>query len=310
MKRFFLCALMATFAFTALAQELNVGSVNVRFLTPRDNKKHNGWDERKGYLCDMINLEAFDVFGAQEVKKQQLDDMLAALPDYRYIGVGRDDGADKGEFCPVFYRKDKLKMLDGGTFWLSETPDKVSKGWDGMCRRVCSWGYFQRKSDKTRFYFLCTHLDHRGKVAKTEGAKLVVNWIKEHCKGENVIVVGDFNANQNSKYYRVFSESGILNDTYDVAKYRFAPTGTFSAFNPERYTTERIDHIFVTNDIKVSRYGMLTYHYFRDMKGELKAMDTAAPTEIKGENRDVKCISDHYPVQSWITLKKSPKTKR
>lgn len=310
MKRFFLCALMATFAFTALAQELNVGSVNVRFLTPRDNKKHNGWDERKGYLCDMINLEAFDVFGAQEVKKQQLDDMLAALPDYRYIGVGRDDGADKGEFCPVFYRKDKLKMLDGGTFWLSETPDKVSKGWDGMCRRVCSWGYFQRKSDKTRFYFLCTHLDHRGKVAKTEGAKLVVNWIKEHCKGENAIVVGDFNANQNSKYYRVFSESGILNDTYDVAKYRFAPTGTFSAFNPERYTTERIDHIFVTNDIKVSRYGMLTYHYFRDMKGELKAMDTAAPTEIKGENRDVKCISDHYPVQSWITLKKSPKTKR
>lgn len=310
MKRFFLCALMATFAFTALAQELNVGSVNVRFLTPRDNKKHNGWDERKGYLCDMINLEAFDVFGAQEVKKQQLDDMLAALPDYRYIGVGRDDGANKGEFCPVFYRKDKFKMLDGGTFWLSETPDKVSKGWDGMCRRVCSWGYFQRKSDKTRFYFLCTHLDHRGKVAKTEGAKLVVNWIKEHCKGENAIVVGDFNANQNSKYYRVFSESGILNDTYDVAKYRFAPTGTFSAFNPERYTTERIDHIFVTNDIKVSRYGMLTYHYFRDMKGELKAMDTAAPTEIKGENRDVKCISDHYPVQSWITLKKSPKTKR
>ena len=310
MKRVFLAALMAMFAISAIAQELNVASVNVRFAAKGDYKRHNGWDQRKGYLCDMINHEAFDVFGAQEVRKEQLDDMLAALPDYRYIGVARDDGKDKGEFCPVFYRKDKLKMLDGGTFWLSETPDKVSKGWDGMCRRVCSWGYFQRKSDKVRFYFLSTHLDHRGRVAKTEGAKLVVNWIKEHCKGENVIVVGDFNANQNSKYYRVFSESGILNDTYDVAKYRFAPTGTFSAFNPERYTTERIDHIFVTNDIKVSRYGMLTYHYFRDMKGELKAMDTAAPAEIKGENRDVKCISDHYPVQSWITLKKSPKTKR
>ena len=310
MKRIFVCALMALFAFTAFAQELNVASVNVRLLAKGDYKKHNGWDLRKGYLCDMINLEAFDVFGAQEVKKPQLDDMLKALPDYRYIGVGRDDGAEKGEYCPVFYRKDKLKMLDGGTFWLSETPDKVSKGWDGLCRRICSWGYFQRKSDKTRFYFLCIHLDHRGKVAKMEGAKQVVNWIKEHCKGENVIVVGDFNANQNSKYYRVFSESGILNDTYDVAKYRFAPTGTFSAFNPNRYTTERIDHIFVTNDIKVSRYGTLTYHYFRDMKGELKEMETAAPKEIKGENRDVKCISDHYPVQSWITLKKSPKTKR
>ena len=310
MKRVFLSALMALFAISAIAQELNVASVNVRFAAKGDYKRHNGWDQRKGYLCDMINHEAFDVFGAQEVKKEQLDDMLAALPDYRYIGVARDDGKDKGEFCPVFYRKDKLKMLDGGTFWLSETPDKVSKGWDGMCRRVCSWGKFLRKSDKSTFYFLCIHLDHRGKVAKMEGAKQVVNWIKENCKGENVIVVGDFNANQKSKYYQVFSESGILKDTYDVAKYRFAPTGTFSAFNPERYTTERIDHIFVTNDIKVSRYGMLTYHYFRDMKGELKAMDTAAPTEIKGENRDVKCISDHYPVQSWITLKKSPKTKR
>lgn len=301
---------MALFAISAIAQELNVASVNVRFAAKGDYKRHNGWDQRKGYLCDMINHEAFDVFGAQEVKKEQLDDMCKRLPDYKYIGVARDDGKDKGEFCPVFYRKDKLKMLDGGTFWLSETPDKVSKGWDGMCRRVCSWGKFLRKSDKSTFYFLCIHLDHRGKVAKMEGAKLVVNWIKENCKGENVIVVGDFNANQKSKYYQVFSESGILKDTYDVAKYRFAPTGTFSAFNPERYTTERIDHIFVTNDIKVSRYGMLTYHYFRDMKGELKAMDTAAPTEIKGENRDVKCISDHYPVQSWITLKKSPKTKR
>lgn len=310
MKRTFVCALMALFAFTAFAQELNVASVNVRLLAKGDYKKHNGWDLRKGYLCDMINLEAFDVFGAQEVKKQQLDDMLKALPDYRYIGVGRDDGAEKGEYCPVFYRKDKLKMLDGGTFWLSETPEKVSKGWDGLCRRICSWGYFQRKSDKTRFYFLCIHLDHRGKVAKMEGAKQVVNWIKEHCKGENAIVVGDFNANQKSKYYQVFSESGILKDTYDVAKYRFAPTGTFSAFNPNRYTTERIDHIFVTNDIKVSRYGTLTYHYFRDMKGELKEMETAAPKEIKGENRDVKCISDHYPVQSWITLKKTAKKKR
>ena len=302
-------AMMAIFAFVASAQELNVGSINVRLLAKGDYKKHNGWDQRKAQLCDMINLEAFDVFGSQEVKKPQLDDMLAALPAYRYVGVGRDDGHEKGEYSPVFYRKDKFKLLDSGTFWLSETPDQVSKGWDGLCRRVCSWAYLQRKSDKTCFYFLSTHLDHRGKVAKMEGAKLIVKFVKEHCKGENVIIVGDFNVAQDSEPYKVFAESGILNDTYDIAKYRFAPTGTFNAFDPRRYTTTRIDHIFVSNGIKVSRYGTLTYHYFRNMKAEEQDMGSAAPKEIKGENRDVKCLSDHYPVQSFITLMPSATTK-
>ena len=301
---------MALFAVVVSAQELNVGSINVRLLAKGDYKKHNGWDLRKGYLCDMINLEAFDVFGAQEVKKPQLDDMLAALPEYRYVGVGRDDGKEKGEYSPVFYRNDKFKLLNSGTFWLSETPDQVSKGWDGLCRRVCSWAYLQRKSDKVCFYFLSTHLDHKGKVAKMEGAKLIVKFIKEQCKGENVIIVGDFNVNQGSEPYKVFAESGVLNDTYDIAKYRFAPTGTFNSFEPRRYTDKRIDHIFVSKGISVSRYGTLTYHYFRDMKAEEQDMGSAAPKEIKGENRDVKCLSDHYAVQSFITLNGAAKPKK
>ena len=305
MRKNFLCVVMALFAVIASAQELNVASLNVRLLSSRDNKRHNGWDLRKGYLCDMINLEAFDVFGAQEVKKPQLDDMLAMLPDYRYVGVGRDDGATKGEYSPVFYRKDKFKLLDSGTFWLSETPDQVSKGWDGLCRRVCSWAYLQRKSDKTRFYFLSTHLDHKGKVAKMEGAKLIVKFIEEHCKGENVVIVGDFNVNQGSAPYNVFAKSGVLNDTYDIAKYRFAPTGTGHGFRPAWFTQRRIDHIFVSKGIKASRYGVLTYHYYRDINAPEEAMETAAPKEIKGENREIHCLSDHYTIQSFITLKKS-----
>jgi endonuclease/exonuclease/phosphatase family metal-dependent hydrolase len=310
MRKILLSAMAALFAFTASAQELNVGSINVRLLAKGDYKKHNGWDERKSYLCDMINFEAFDIFGAQEVKKPQLDDMLALLPDYTYIGVGRDDGKEKGEYSPVFYRKKDFKLLASGTFWLSETPDKVSKGWDGLCRRVCTWGYFQRKSDKSRFYFLSTHLDHRGAVAKMEGAKLIVKFMKEKCKGENAIVVGDFNVVQDSEPYNVFAKCGFLNDTYEAAKYRFAPNGTFSGFNPYSFTSRRIDHIFVTNDIKVSRYGTLTYHYYRNKKGVEQEMDTAAPKEIKGENREIKCPSDHYPVQSFITLKTTPKSKK
>ena len=319
MRRIFLSAMMAMFAFTAMAQELNVGSFNIRNGSPLregqarptkgDYKNYNGWDDRKQYVCDMINLEAFDVFGSQEVKHKQLVEMMAMLPDYAYVGVARDDGAEKGEYCPVFYRKKEFKLLNSGTFWLSETPNEVSKGWDGHCRRICTWAHLERKSDKARFYFLSTHLDHRGKVAQTEGAKLVLDWIKKNCKGQQVIVVGDYNVSQTSDCYKIFSESGILEDTYELAKYRFAPTGTFNGFNPKRYTTYRIDHIFVSKGTKVSRYGVLTYHYFRDMKAEEEAMETAAPKEIKGENRDSKCISDHYAIQSFITLKGGKRSK-
>ena len=94
-----------------------------------------------------------------------------------------------------------------------------------------------------------------------------------------------------------------MKDTYEAAKYRFAPTGTFNGFNPRRYTTHRIDHIFVSKKLKVSRYGVLTYHYFRDMKAKEEAMDTLAPKEVKGENRETKCLTDHYAVQAFVTLK-------
>ena len=148
------------------------------------------------------------------------------------------------------------------------------------------------------------HLDHRVKAAQENGAKLVLDFIKTKCKkSANVILTGDFNVTQESAVYDIFAKSGILKDTYDVAKYRFAPTGTFNGFNPNRYTTHRIDHIFVSKGTKVSRYGVLTYHYFRDMNAELQEMETAAPKDIKGENRDSKCISDHYAVQAWVTLK-------
>lgn len=304
MKKLFLSAMMALFAFTAVAQELNVASFNIRQNNRGDYKSNNGWAQRRDVLCDMINFEAFEIFGVQEAKPEQLQDMVARMPDYKYIGVGRDDGKTKGEHSAIFYRKGDFKVIDHGTFWLSETPDEVSYGWGAKHRRICTWGLFVDKKSKTKFYFLNLHLDHRVKAAQENGAKLVLDFVKTKCKkGVNVIVTGDFNVTQESDVYDIFAKSGILQDTYDVAKYRFAPTGTFNGFNPNRYTTHRIDHIFVSKGTKVSRYGVLTYHYFRDMKAELQEMETAAPKDIKGENRDSKCISDHYAIQSFITLK-------
>lgn len=304
MKRLFILLVAQFFAVAVVAQELNVGSVNIRYGAKGDYKKHNGWTERRDYMCDVLNLERFDVFGAQEVLKVQLDDMLERLPDYGYIGVARDDGEAKGEFSPIFYNKSRVKLLKSGTFWLSETPDEVSKGWDGLCRRVCTWGLFQDKLTKKKFYHFNTHLDHRGKVAQMEGAQLIIDTIKAMCpKGANVIVTGDFNVIQGSSCYNLFANCGLLKDCFESAKYRFAPTGTFQGFNPARYTSHRIDHIFVANALPVSRYGVLTYHYYRDINSVEREMETSAPVEVKGEDREIKCVSDHYFIQAWVTLK-------
>ena len=310
MKRIIILFAAAAFALSASAQELNVASFNIRngkSLKPGqelpkkgDYAKWNGWDHRKQILCDMINLEAFDIFGSQEVRKGQLDDMLAMLPDYDYIGVGRDKGDDRGEFSPVFYRKDKFEKLDGGTFWLSPTPNVPSKGWDAKYNRICSWGKFLHKESGKKVYFLNVHFDHRGVQARIEASKQIAEYVKKNCKGATVILSGDFNVTQNSDSYKVLATSKVLKDTYDLAKYRFEPTGTFNGFNPRRFTNCRIDHLFVSKGVKVSRWDVLTYHYYFD---KYAAEGKVAPADIKTDKREVKCISDHYAIQAWVTLK-------
>ena len=314
MRRIFVTLLAVATALSVSAQEMNVATFNVRVGAPRksetaprkgDYKKYNGWDDRKNILCDMINFESFDVFGVQEARYPQITDMLERLPDYAYIGVGREDGEHKGEHCAIFYRKKEYKVLDQGNFWLSETPDVPSKGWGAKYYRVCTWGLFQNKKTKELFYLINTHVNWG--VASVNSANMLVEFIKTKCtKTDNVILMADFNATQDSDLYKIITSNGMA-DTYESSKYRFAPTGTGQGFRPNYFTKRRIDHIFVSEGIKSSRYGVLTYHYFRNMEGELKDMDTAAPKEIKGEDRDVKCISDHYTVQSFITLKPSVK---
>ena len=317
MKRIVLATLIALFAISVSAQEMNVATFNVRVGGPRksataprrgDYKKYNGWDDRKGYLCDMIQFEAFDVFGVQEARYPQIADMLERMPEYAYIGVGRDDGEQKGEHCAIFYQKKKFKVLEQGNFWLSETPDVPSKGWGAKYYRICTWGLFQNKKTKETFYFINTHVNWG--VASVNSANLILKFINEKCtKTDNVILMADFNATQDSDLYKIITSNGF-EDTYESSKYRFAPTGTGQGFRTNFFTKRRIDHIFVSEGIKSSRYGVLTYHYYRDMQGEEEGMGSAAPKEIKGENREIHCLSDHYAVQSFITLKNEKKSKK
>ncbi len=299
MKRVLTLTLFAFAALSVWAQSLNVGSYNIRMHSKVDYKNGDGWTSRRDIMCDLVAFTAFDIFGAQEVCHDQLEDMLQRLPEYNYIGVARDDGKTKGEYSPIFYRSDRFELLDSGTFWLSETPNEVSYGWDAACRRVCSWGHFKDKLTKKKFWFFNTHMDHKGKTARTEGAKLVIEKIKQMCgKDAKVILTGDFNVAQNSPAYNTFAQSGIIKDAYDLAPIKYAPAGTFNSFKVGNHSQKRIDHIFVA-DCNVKRYGILTYHYWSDNEGAESNL-TDAPKEISAQHRGVHLPSDHYPVQIFV----------
>ena len=293
MKRLFLYALLLL-SFQLSAQQLMVGSYNIRYKNWNDSVQGNVWNKRCQVICDQLNFMAPDVFGAQEVLYGQLQDMKAALDGYDYIGIGRDDGERAGEHEAIFYKTDKIKLLDHGDFWLSETPEKPGLGWDAVCIRICTWGKFSL--DETVFYYFNLHMDHVGVIARREAAKLVVARIREIAQGAPVVLTGDFNVDQTNEIYTIFTESGLLKDSYDAARIRFAENGTFNAFKTEYYTTSRIDHVFVSPEIQVESYGVLTNSYWTpdETIDTLKAFD--APQEISFDKYIRRNPSDHYPV--------------
>ncbi len=293
MKKLLLFALLLV-SFQLSAQQLMVGSYNIRYKNWNDSVQGNQWPKRCQVICDQLNFMAPEVFGAQEVLYGQLQDMKQALDGYDYIGIGRDDGERAGEHEAIFYKTDKIKLLDHGDFWLSETPEKPGLGWDAVCIRICTWGKFSM--DEKAFYYFNLHMDHVGVVARREAAKLVVARIREIAQGAPVVLTGDFNVDQTNEIYAIFTESGLLKDSYDAARIRFAENGTFNAFKTEYYTTSRIDHVFVSPEIQVESYGVLTNSYWTpdETIDTLKAFD--APQEISFDKYIRRNPSDHYPV--------------
>ena len=232
------------------AQQLYVGTYNIRYNNPNDEKEGNAWTQRYSHLCDFINFEQPEIFGTQEVLVDQLHDLMKGLDSYGYIGVGRDDGKEKGEYAAIFYKKNQLSLLDSGNFWLSSTPERASLGWDAACIRICTWGKFQDKVSGKQFYFFNTHMDHVGTVARRESARLILKRINQLSKGLPTILTGDFNVDQTDEIYQIFSNSGVLRDCYTNALQRMTPTGTWNDFMQDSRSKSRIDHIFVSSDFK------------------------------------------------------------
>ena len=187
------CAVASVTAFSAAAQTLSAGTYNVRQLNAGDDARGDGWERRLPVIASLVRFHDFDIFGAQEVFHSQLEDLLGALPGYGYTGVGRDDGAEAGEYSVVFYKRDRFELLDSGHFWLAEDPSRPNRGWDAKYVRICCWGRFLDRQTKERFWFFTLHTDHKGERAQSESCRLALDKIRTMCRGERAVLTGDFN---------------------------------------------------------------------------------------------------------------------
>lgn len=306
MKRLILSLVAAVICLLqAGAVELKLGTFNIRYSNANDSVAGNGWSQRAPYVAGLIRFHDFDIIGTQEGKYHQLRDILSMLPGYDFIGVGRDDGVHAGEHSAIFYKTDCFDVVDHGDFWLSETPEKPSKGWDApMHKRICTWGKFRDRQSGETVLFINLHMDHKGVKAREESARLVLERIGQIAGDLPVIVTGDFNADQHSKPYQVLRDSGVLSDSFETADFRYAPNGTYFAFEPSRFTEKRIDHLFVNSGFHVKRYGVLTDTYRARLTPEQKASGKERVSAKSPDYTD-RTPSDHYPIMIVVdTVKK------
>jgi endonuclease/exonuclease/phosphatase family metal-dependent hydrolase len=252
-----------------------VASYNIRFNNPHDNE--NWWGHRKEATVDLLKANDLISFGVQEAVLNQMEYLDSNLENYSYVGVGRDDGKTSGEYSAIFYRKD-LKLITSGTFWLSPTPDKVSKGWDAALPRVCTYAQFEME-DGNRFWHFNTHFDHVGVEARAESAQLIVDKIKEMTgKRDAVILTGDFNVTPDTDPYANIVK--YMDDDLEKSKGKLiGPIGTFSGFDVNSKLERRIDYIFSRN------LEVLSYSHLDDKR------DNGL------------WVSDHLPVVATFSLK-------
>ncbi|HEY1008259.1 MAG TPA: endonuclease/exonuclease/phosphatase family protein [Sphingobacteriaceae bacterium] len=273
----FLAALFLMISLVVQAQTYRIATYNLRFDNPSDTG--NLWAVRGPVAIDLIRFHDFDIFGTQEALIHQLEAVTSALPQYARTGVGRSDGKEAGEFSAIFYRKDRFRLLKHGDFWLSETPDRPSLGWDATCcNRICSWGQFQDIRSGKKFYVFNAHFDHQGKVARVESARLVLKKINAIAGSEPVVLTGDFNGDHDSGWYRILEASELLKDTFREVKHPYITNPTFNNFGRELGGRSVIDHIFISRHFRTLKWGVLTDSY------------------------GGKYPSDHFPVVADLTL--------
>lgn len=243
------------------AQDLQVMTFNIRLHVASDSL--NAWPYRRDNLASQIRFYNVHLLGVQEALHDQMVDLKDRLPGFRYVGVGRDDGKEKGEYSAIFYDTTRLQALQSGTFWLSLTPEVPgSKSWDAAITRIVTWAKLKdRKKGKTFFAFN-THFDHMGKEARRESAKLLLQKVAGIAGNTPAIVTGDFNAIPADEPIRVVMDKSnplhLTNAKEISSAPHYGPTGTFNGFGPKERDDQPIDYIFLKGPWKVKKHATLS----------------------------------------------------
>lgn len=256
-------------------QSITVMTYNIRLDTPVDSV--NQWPKRMHKVFALIRKYDPDILGVQEAIHHQLMDLLKNLPEYDYIGVGRDDGKTNGEYSAILYKKDRFAILQQSTFWLSQTPDVPgSKNWDAAITRVASWGKLKDNKTKTTFLVINTHFDHIGKEARRKSAELLKQKALELGQNIPLIITGDLNCTREEPPYAAMMDpKGIAL----IDPVPGMPPGTFCSFKVNSITCRAIDYIFHSTNWIATGYTVI-----QDNDGKYYP-------------------SDHLPVLTTLTMK-------
>jgi len=278
-----LAVLLATPAAAARDDDrtaLRAMTYNIRLDLASDGA--NSWAYRQQMVGAVIRHEAPDLLGLQEVLHAQKRDLELALPEYQLVGVARDDGREKGEYSSLAFRRERFKLIDSGTFWLSETPDVPGKGWDAAFPRIATWAVLRDRKSRQSIRVINTHFDHIGLVARQQSAAQLLRWINVGAAAKlPTILMGDLNSTPDDPGYKLFAEtqtSGLRDARLASRTPAYGPPGTFNAFKFDRDAPAPIDHVFVSGGFSVESYSVVTQHW----GGRLP--------------------SDHYPVVVDVTF--------
>ncbi|MFP4548740.1 MAG: endonuclease/exonuclease/phosphatase family protein [Fidelibacterota bacterium] len=276
-KRVVWVLLLVIFTGCSQNQSQNVMSFNIRFDSAQDGI--NRWTNRKEMVRNLFYEKNIDIAGLQEVLPNQFKYLSENLQEYDIYGVGRDDGQQAGEYCPILYRKARFELLESNTFWLSETPEKPGNlCWNTVCNRICSWVKVKDRKSRETWYFFNTHLSHVSNPAREKSVELLLSKIDKIAGDSKFILTGDFNFQMDSKAYQklIGNDNLILHNSADLAQYNYREGDhTYNGWGQGNYRPI-IDYIFVSENFHAEEYSIL-------MKKEGKVF-----------------ISDHYPVIAKI----------
>jgi len=265
--------ILFTISSNIYSQPHSIISYNIRYDNNWDIE--NSWKIRRNKISQILVQYSPSIIGIQEGLLNQVQYIDSSLIDYDYVGVGRDDGKKKGEFCAIYFDTTRYVLLKNSTFWLSETPDTISVGWDAALERICTYGLFKDRITKEELLVFNTHFDHIGVVAREKSSELILKRInKINHRSLPVILMGDFNSIPNSPPVKEIKTE--LSDALQISLEKLqGPRGTFNGFNEDLPIEKRIDYIF-TNDLKV-----LSYTHINDRLNNNRHISDHLPVMIK-----------------------------